>query len=119
MELAIIHLVIHAHAIICAKFAVMLDIGQKAWASMVLVCITLVELKLQGRCWKGMPYKDKWLASNWSKLLLGSLIRELVKKCKKVAKTLDWGENERYIENSLVHQSSWLSKQGLRLENLF
>ena len=66
---------------------------------MAFVHIMYAELKSQDTHWKGLSTKDTWLAPNWTKFLLGGMIGKLVQKCKKVAQTLEWEENERYFEN--------------------
>ena len=44
--------------------------------------------------------KGNWMALALVQISLKGLSKKLVKKCKGAARTLEWGEKERYFENS-------------------
>ena len=71
------------------------------WATMASMCIMQADLRLQGGLWNILFLDDKWL----TKLLVRGLIGQLLKKCKKVASTLKWEENERHFGYSNLHWS--------------
>lgn len=46
-------------------------------------------------------------------VMMGGTTGEIISKCKKEGATLVWGENYKYVINSVENWSIWLSKLGM------